>query len=54
MWNLIIKDCSFKNGLCGQHTCQEFLIGDKYISECVCNEGFQSDSSSIYHNNCRG
>ena len=51
---MIIKDCSSQNGLCGQHMCQEFLIGDKYVSECVCDEGFQSDSSTIFDYNCSG
>ena len=53
-WKLIFKDCSYQHGLCGQHACQEFLIGDKIVSECVCNEGFQSARSTIFDNNCSG
>ena len=47
----LVKDCNFNNGMCGQHECQEYVIGKRNISECVCNEGFQS--ANIYED-CKG
>ena len=46
-----VIDCNFNNGMCGQHECQEYVIGSRNISECVCKEGFQS--ANIY-DDCKG
>ena len=46
-----VVECNFNNGMCGQHECQEYVVGSRNISECVCNEGFQS--ANIYED-CKG